>query len=65
MAFFFGGGGGGYKQGLLFWLRALGCRVMLVIEILHYLKDPTLWEFWYVRIMGNAGFISSTLNPKL
>ena len=28
----------------------------------NYLKDPKLWIFWYLfRIMGNAGFISSTV----
>ena len=26
-----------------------------MIEILHELKDPKLWEFWYILIMGNAG----------
>ena len=29
------------------------------IYILHYLKDPKLWEVWcvpYYGIMGNAGF---------
>ena len=31
-----------------------------MIELLHYLNDPRLWELWYV-IMGNAGFISSTV----
>ena len=40
----------------------------MMISILHYyLKDPKLWELWYIPyIMGHAGFISSTLtlNPK-
>ena len=31
-----------------------------MIEILHDLKDPKVWEVWYI-IMGNAGFISSTV----
>ena len=31
----------------------------LMMEILHYLKDPKLWELWY--IMGHAGFLSSTV----
>ena len=22
--------------------------ILLMIEILHYLKDPKLWELWYV-----------------
>ena len=32
----------------------------LMIYILHYLKDPKLWELWYsiVLITGSAGFIS-------
>ena len=24
----------------------------LMIEILHYLKDPKLWEFWYIPYYG-------------
>ena len=37
----------------------------LMIEILHYLQDPRLWELWYmILIMGNAGFISSTVRPR-
>ena len=33
-----------------------------MIKNLHYLKDPKLWEFWYIFLfMGNAGFISSTV----
>ena len=27
-------------------LRAL--QLLLMAEILHYLKDPKLWEFWYI-----------------
>ena len=33
----------------------------------HYLKDPKLWELWYLfLLMGNAGFISSAVRntPK-
>ena len=34
----------------------------LMMQILQYLKDPKLWELWYIFLMmGNAGFISSTL----
>ena len=33
-----------------------------MIDILHYLKDPKLWEVRYTPYyMGNAGFISSTV----
>ena len=36
-----------------------------MIEILHYLEDPKLWELGYIfLIMGHAGFISSTLSPN-
>ena len=24
-----------------------GMKILLMIEILHYLKDPKLWELWY------------------
>ena len=48
-----------------------------MIYILHDLKDPKLWELWYTAIVGNTGFMSSTvvsldplgfvgtINPKL
>ena len=38
-----------------------------MIEILHYLKDPKLWELWYVPYYGfNAGFTLSTVcQPSL
>ena len=26
--------------------------LLLMIEILHYLKDPTLWELWYIPYDG-------------
>ena len=32
-----------------------------MIEVLHYLKDPKLWELWYIPNMGKAGFKSSTV----
>ena len=33
-----------------------------MIEILHDLQDPKLWEIWYIFLMmGKAGFISSTV----
>ena len=33
-----------------------------MIEILHYLKDPKLWDYgMLLLIMGNAGCISSTV----
>ena len=34
--------------------------LLLMIQILHDLKDPQLWEFGILLIMGTAGFISST-----
>ena len=40
----------------------LGDGMLLMIQILQYLKDPKLWESWYIfLIMGNAGFISPTV----
>ena len=32
-----------------------------MIETLHYLKDPKLWEMQHIPFMGNAGSISSTV----
>ena len=32
-----------------------------MILILHYLRDPKLWEYGIVSIMGKAGCISSTV----
>ena len=35
-----------------------------MIEILHYLEDPKLWEIWelwYVPVMGIAGVIPSSV----
>ena len=26
--------------------------VLLMIKILHYLKDPKLWELWYIPYYG-------------
>ena len=26
-----------------------------------YIKDPKLWELWYIPYMGDAGFISSAV----
>ena len=34
-----------------------------MIEIVHCLRDPKLWELCYFLLMGNAGFISSTVSP--
>ena len=37
-----------------------GVLVRLMDEILHDLKDPKLWELWYIPIiLGNAGFSPS------
>ena len=36
--------------------------ILLMIYILHYLKDAKVWELWYITYYaGDAGFISSTL----
>ena len=37
--------------------------IRLMIEILHYLKDPELWELWYIPYMGNAGFCIINRTP--
>ena len=39
--------------------------ILLMIEILHDLKDPKLCELWCILIMGNAGSISSTVLKAL
>ena len=26
--------------------------LLLMIDILHYLKDPKLWELWYIPYFG-------------
>ena len=42
-------------------------EILLMIQILHYLKDPIDYEnYGLFLIMGHAGFLSSTvsLNPK-
>ena len=28
--------------------------ILLMIEILHYLKDPKLWELWYIPYYGSC-----------
>ena len=45
-----------------------GClhTLLLMVEILHYLKDPKLWEFWHIPYSGVLqDFISSTVPPEL
>ena len=37
---------------------------MLMIQILHYLKEPKLWRLCKFLIKGSAGFISSTVVPE-
>ena len=32
-----------------------------MIEILHYLKDPKLWDYGIFLLIGTAGFRSSTV----
>ena len=43
--------------GLRVW--GFGSRaLLLMVDILHYLEDPILWELWSIfLIMGNAGFL--------
>ena len=41
--------------------RRLRADILLMIEVLHYLKDPQLWNCGIFLIMGTAGFISSTV----
>ena len=39
-----------------------GLFLRLMDKILHYLKDPKLWELWCIfLIMGNAGFCPSAV----
>ena len=39
--------------------------ILLMIEILHYLKDPKLREFWYVPYYGycRIDIMNRTLGP--
>ena len=32
----------------------MGSYMLLMIEILHYLKDPKLWELWYIPYCGSC-----------
>ena len=36
-----------------------------MIEILHYLKDPKLWNYGIFLLLGTAGVISPTVPWKL
>ena len=38
-------------------------RALFIPRLLDYLKDPKLWELWYMEyfIMDNAGLVSSTV----
>ena len=38
-----------------------------MIEILHYLRDPRLWELWYIPYYGSAGqpYLSGTARHVL
>ena len=33
-------------------LGVLNIDILLMIEILHYLQDPKLWESWYIPYYG-------------
>ena len=35
-------------------LEGVTVRVLLMIKILHYLKDPKLWELWYIPNSGQC-----------
>ena len=37
-----------------FGYGALIMTILLMIEILHYLKDPKLWELWYIPYYGSC-----------
>ena len=30
----------------------MGAILRLMVKILHYLKDPKLWELWYIPYYG-------------
>ena len=32
--------------------RVEGAIILLMDKILHYLKDPKLWELWYIPYYG-------------
>ena len=34
-------------------MRPLYHSLLLVIEILHYLNDPKIWEIWYIPYHGS------------
>ena len=42
-------------------LRMCSTHVLLMIYILHYLEDPNYGSYGKFLLMGNAGFISSTV----
>ena len=37
---------------------ALGMMIRLMDKILHYLKDPKLWELWYIPYYGSCRILS-------
>ena len=40
--------------------------LLLMIEILHYLKDPKLWELWYIPYYGYCRMYTINCNtPNL
>ena len=46
----------GLGPGLLGFWESLGrwalTELLLMIELLHYLKDPKVWELWYIPYDG-------------
>ena len=39
--------------------------IRLRIKILHYLKDPELWELWCLLVFYSLWVVHPKLNPKL
>ena len=35
-----------------------GLRIRLMVKILHDLKDPKLWELWYIPYNGSCRILS-------
>ena len=47
--------------GVLGGLQGMGCGLSLIRlmdKILHYLKDPKLWELWYIPYYGSCRILS-------
>ena len=42
-------------------MTPLTIKIRLMVKILHYLKDPKLWELWYIPYYGKNATLR-TLN---